>query len=341
MRIKFWGVRGSIPSSFQAVDFEWKLRRILLAAQGGSLTQTESLEAFIRDLPAPLRCPVGGATPCVEVTSGSDRVILDGGSGLRLLGQELSLSRAFDESDFYLAIETGQEFSAYDHRPPEPTTLDLTLLFSHTHWDHIQGWPFFSPAYNPENRLSLYGRDGEELAEALALQQRAPAMFPIALTDMGADISFHTIPAEGLRVGGIEIEALPLPHPGGSLAFRLRAEGRTVVYATDYEFNPVDGEPAARFREFIHEADVFISDTQYTYLEGVAREGWGHSTSFDAVDLAIGGGVRALYLFHHDPGHSDARLYDSLEKTRAYHTLMSGRGEMGIDLAVEGLTIKL
>lgn len=338
MRITFWGVRGSIPAPPQDLDYDWRLRRILALAAGRPLAESEERDAFIRSLPGHLRRPVGGNTPCVEVSAGNDRVILDGGSGLRMLGQKLGRNEPFGENDLYLALETGQKLSAYGRRPPEKSDLDLTLLFSHTHWDHIQGWPFFPPAYVPGNRLSLYGRDGGELAEALALQQRAPSMFPIALENMGAAIGFHTFPAEGLWVGGLEIDALELPHPGGSLVFRLRAEGRTVVYATDYELKPLS-ESAARFREFIRGADVLISDTQYTYLEGVAREGWGHSTSFDAMDMAIGSGVRAFFLFHHDPEHSDAKLYDSLEKTRAYHTLMSGQGEMRVDLATEGLTV--
>jgi ribonuclease BN (tRNA processing enzyme) len=114
-----------------------------------------------------------------------------------------------------------------------------------------------------------------------------------------------------------------------------------VVYATDYEFPNGDTEESERFVEFIAGADVIISDTQYTYLESVAREGWGHSSSFSAIDLALKAGVGFFLLFHHDPEHNDLKLFDNLEKTRTYHRIISDQGPMRIELAVEGLTLEI
>ncbi len=341
MEITFWGVRGSIPTPPQLADTRWKLKEILAAAKGLALADQREVDHFIHRLPPALARPVGGNTPCVEVAEGGDRIILDAGSGLRLLGLRLSHPQAFDENDLYLALEAGEDPGRYNHQPQGAEPLDLTILFSHTHWDHIQGWPFFAPAYQPGNRLSLYGTKGGDLSRALSAQQRAPALFPIALRDMGADLKIRSFPANGLRLGSLEIKALPMPHPGGSLAFRINAAGRSVVYATDYEFSPADGRGVDRFREFASGADLLISDTQYTYLESVTREGWGHTSSFGAVDLALGAGVGGLYLFHHDPGHSDRKLWENLKKTRAYYDLMSGHGAMRVELAVEGLTVEI
>jgi len=343
MRVKFWGVRGSIPSpECGARDLRWKLETVLKAAEGRFPSGPEEMEAFFGALPEHLLQPVGNNTSCVEVTHGDERIVLDAGSGLRCLGRELNPEEFdFDQLELFIPLEKGQKPTLPEIKAREREPLDLTILMSHTHWDHIQGFPFFSPAYVQGTRLRLYGRDGDQLAWAFDRQQSAPTMFPIPLSGMAADISFHTFPAEGLRVGGVQIDTLALPHPGGCQAFRLTAGGRSLVYATDYEFPDIEDDQAMRFVEFIREADVLISDTQYTYMEGVAREGWGHSTSFGAMDLALQADVRRFFLFHHDPEHSDAKLLDNLDKTRAYHQMMSDQGDMLIDLAMEGLTVDL
>jgi ribonuclease BN (tRNA processing enzyme) len=125
------------------------------------------------------------------------------------------------------------------------------------------------------------------------------------------------------------------------LAYRINCEGKSLVYGTDYEFSSVDSREAGDFVDFIKNADVFISDTQYTYLEGAAKEGWGHSTALGAIDLAVRAGVKKLYMFHHDPGHTDANLFEVLEKSRAYYQMMSGGGDMAVELSREGLTVEL
>lgn len=342
MLVKFWGVRGSIPSPNHSTDIRWKLREIMAAAGECALDGPDKMDRFISDLPYHLLHPVGDNTSCVEVSLGEDRIILDAGSGLRPLGLELSRrEHYFTEKDIYLALETGQDLADLANRGQDVGNLNLTLLLSHTHWDHIQGFPFFTPAYHAGNQLAVYGQNREQLAWALKLQQTAPALFPIPLEEMGARIDFHSFPEEGLTVGNLKVRALPLPHPGGCLAYRISSGAKTLIYATDYEFADPDSEEAALFTDFIAESDVMISDTQYTYLESVAKEGWGHSTSFSAMDLAMKAGVRGFFLFHHDPEHSDAKLLDNLDKTRAYYLMMSDRGNMRIELAVEGLSLNI
>lgn len=342
MNVKFWGVRGSIPTPAQATDDVWKLEKILAAALKGGGLDEAGLKKFMADLPPYLVQPIGGNTPCVEVTHGDDRVIVDAGSGLRRLGLDLNRGAVFSEDDLYLAIEAGHSLHEYGRRELDAAEGPrLNFLISHSHWDHIQGFPFFTPAYNPAAQITIFGQSAEHLSRAFCDQQMAPAMFPIALGDMGAQIAFNTFPPEGVQLGALHIQALAVPHPGGSLAFRISAEGRSVVYATDYEFSSIDSREAGNFVDFIKNTDLFISDTQYTYLEGAAREGWGHSTAFGAIDLAMRAGAGAFYMFHHDPGHTDAKLFENLEKTRAYHSMMSGGGRMAVELAAEGLAVEL
>lgn len=344
MNVKFWGVRGSIPSPNHTKDIRWKLKEIIAAASGltSAKPDEDELDRFISGLPYHLLHPVGGNTSCVEVTSGENRIILDGGTGLRALGLELTRQKNnLTESEFFLALEAGRDSALSAGRPEDDGGLDLTIIFSHTHWDHIQGFPFFAPAYLPGNHLALYGQNWESLSWALNLQQSAPGMFPIPLDGMGARIDMHTFPREGLVLDGFEIQTLSMPHPGGSQAFRVNSGHKSLVYATDYEFPNTSIEEARLFTDFIAGADVLISDTQYTYLESVSREGWGHSTSFSAIELAMRAGVRCLFLFHHDPEHSDAKLLDILDKTRAYYLMMSDSGNMRIELAVEGLSVDI
>ncbi|MDR1043526.1 MAG: MBL fold metallo-hydrolase [Candidatus Adiutrix sp.] len=339
MRLKFWGVRGSIPSPNNPENDRWRLKRIFEAARGRGLDSAEELDDFLSSLPRHLLASVGANTSCVELCSGRDRLILDAGSGLRNLGLTLVRRRPFTESEFYLAIDGHVDLSAYQTSLLEGGDLRLNILLSHTHWDHIQGFPFFAPALVPGNEIAFYGRNADQLARALELQQSSPAMFPLSLAAMGAKLSFHSLPPEGRAFGSLYVRALPVPHPGGCLAYRISSAGKSLAYVTDYEFADSDSPEAAEFVNFISGVDVLISDTQYTYMEIVSRAGWGHSTSFSALDLAMRAGVKSFFLFHHDPQHSDAELLDNLDKSRAYYQMMDDQGQMKIDLAVEGLSL--
>jgi phosphoribosyl 1,2-cyclic phosphodiesterase len=225
---------------------------------------------------------VGGNTSCVEVRCGDTLVILDAGTGLRALGGALG----------------GAPLRAH-------------LLLSHLHWDHIQGFPFFAPAYAPGNRLTLHAPErcapAGDVRAAFAAQMRAPH-FPVGLEAMRADLRFCAVAAGAvLRLDDVVVRAAAARHPNGCLAYRLGAGGRSVVYATDTEHDPgggLDGELAALARG----ADVLIYDAQYTAAEYPSRRGWGHSTAAEGARLAAAAGVGQLVLFHHDPAHDDAAI---------------------------------
>jgi phosphoribosyl 1,2-cyclic phosphodiesterase len=243
--------------------------------------------------PGPDTIGVGGNTSCVEVRCGSQTIILDAGTGIRRLGDKLMSEGA----------------------------VEATMLLSHLHWDHIQGIPFFVPAYVPSSRLQVVGGTNGvmSLRDALAHQMTAP-VFPVRLDELGAKMDWREVrPGERFDVGDVEVRVAKQNHPGGSYAYRLDYKGKSVVYATDTEhYACVDPALYALAKD----ADVLIYDSQYTPEEyrganaGSSKVGWGHSTYVAGVELARAAGVGQYVLFHHDPRRSDAAVEDIERKTR-------------------------
>lgn len=234
--------------------------------------------------PGPETAGVGGNTSCVEVVCGGERIILDAGTGLRKLGDRMMAEGS----------------------------LEATMLLSHQHWDHIQGIPFFVPAYIPTARLRIYGgvNGVMSLRETLEHQMTAP-VFPVRLDELGAQIDLCEVRSgHSFSVGGARVKAIKVNHPGGCFAYRIDFEGKSVVYATDTEhYACVD--PA--LRALAQGADVLIYDSQYTPEEyrgdaGRSKVGWGHSTYVAGAELARSAGVGQYVLFHHDPSRNDAKV---------------------------------
>lgn len=220
--------------------------------------------------PGPATAGIGGNTSCVEITCGSTRLNLDAGTGLRSLG---------------------------DHLLPKGP-VDAAILLTHYHWDHIQGLPFFVPAYLKSTKLQIVGK-----REALARQMTTP-YFPVELSDLGATISWQE-PALGdvFEIGEARIRMAKLNHPGGVFAYRIEHRGRVVVYATDTEhYSCVDPVLAA----LVKNADVLVYDSQYTPEEYPKKVGWGHSTYVAGCEVAKAAGIQQLVLYHHDPMRDDA-----------------------------------
>ncbi len=265
--LRFWGVRGSIAS------------------------------------PGRDTAEVGGNTSCVELTAGSTRIILDAGTGLRGLGNDL-LSRG---------------------------PVDATLLLSHLHWDHIQGLPFFTPIYLPTTRLRVVsGPCGAPARDVLRRQMTAP-VFPVEMDELASSLSFMEVrDRERFVVGEAEVSVARANHPDPVFAWRIDHRGRSVVYATDTEhYSCVD----PGLRALSRGADVLIYDAQYLPSEyagevGPSRVGWGHSTWEAATELARAAGVGQLLLFHHDPCRDDATVarIEALAQERFADTLAAREG---------------
>jgi phosphoribosyl 1,2-cyclic phosphodiesterase/ActR/RegA family two-component response regulator len=255
----------------------------------------------------------GGNTACVEVRADGQLIILDAGTGIRPLGLSLA-----------------QEFKGIP--------LSLTVLISHTHWDHIQGFPFFAAAYNPANRLRILGYEGarEGLLGALSSQMESP-YFPIGWQQLPGNISLQELRLPEFYIGPIKVETMNLNHPGICIGYRLNTSAGAIAYLPD-------NEPFQRYKyhaehkahtgtteilkfarrmdqrliDFIRGAEVLIIDAQYDATEYETRVGWGHGCVDDVVALALNANVKRLYLFHHDPTHDDAKLDSMAEWARQF-----------------------
>ena len=224
----------------------------------------------------------GGNTTCVELRIQGQIIIIDAGSGISPLGGALL-----------------DEFGA--------SPLSLTLLNTHTHWDHIQGFPFFIPAYIKNNRLRVLGRDPrpDSLKSIFEKQMDGDHCFPVPLEAMQCEMSFEHIDPDGqadLQIEDVRASSCPTNHPGGCLGYRFDTPSGSFVFLSDHETH---GQDEARIVSFIKDASILVADTQYTPEEAEKRRGWGHASSKDVVSLALKSGVGRLYMTHHDPSHSD------------------------------------
>jgi phosphoribosyl 1,2-cyclic phosphodiesterase len=245
----------------------------------------------------------GGNTSCVEIRCGDHLFICDAGSGIRELGADL-LARG-------------------------KSPISGHLLFSHAHWDHIQGFPFFGPADVPGNRFLIYGaKQGDDRFFELLSGQMKSDYFPIGFGALRAEISADHFDEGRKEIGGVLVQSFPLNHPGGCLGYAFLHESKKIVYATDNEIvmetSPPDSNGRARLRfvppalvEFVRGADLLIADGQYTDAEYKSRVGWGHTSCLTAVDCAVQAGVKQLAVFHHDPAHADSFVDEIIESCRS------------------------
>ncbi|MEY3866468.1 MAG: hypothetical protein RLZZ338_359 [Cyanobacteriota bacterium] len=252
--VQFWGVRGSIPT------------------------------------PGKDTVRYGGNTSCLEIRVGGKRLILDGGTGLRMLGEKLL--------------------------PEMP--VEAYMFFTHYHWDHIQGFPLFSPAFIPGNCFHIYGAippDGESMKKHFIERVLHPNS-PVPLRGMQADLRFYELKhGDTMMLDDIEIHTGTLNHPNSAMGYRITWRGRSMVYCSDTEHLPDRLDQSVY--ELARDADLLIYDAMYTDEEyhnpKSPKIGWGHSTWQEAVKMAQAANVKRIVIFHHDPSHSDDFL-DKVEK---------------------------
>lgn len=315
MEIRFWGVRGSIASPLTNQALEQKIQEALRISLLEKLDKASDIPVFVENLPWPVRCTAGGNTSCVHVETEKEDIILDAGTGLRLLGLDLM-----------------QKYSG----KPRP----VHILISHTHWDHISGIPFFAPAYIPGASVTFITPIKD--AEQRIRKQQSFDFFPVSLDAFGADIQFEIIePETPYQLGDCEIVAKELNHPGSCYGFRIQNNKKTIVYATDSEYKNLTADAIKPFSDFFYKADLLIYDAQYTMVENIEKEDWGHSNVFIGIDLALEAQVKNIVFTHHDPTSSDAKLWEILKKSKEYLEIYGTRKSLGLYLAYEGLSISL
>ncbi|MFN3198023.1 MAG: MBL fold metallo-hydrolase [Bradymonadia bacterium] len=257
----------------------------------------------------------GGNTPCLEIRAGGQLLIFDAGTGIRGLGAKLMR---------------------------EGGLVEAHLFFTHLHWDHIQGFPFFTPAFVPGNQLTIYGQhdDGERSVKAVLERQMVNPNFPVPLSVMRSEKTFEGLqPGDVVQLGEVTVRTAGLNHPGGCLGLRVDHKDRSLVFCTDTEHDPDASGPDEAVVGLARDADILIYDATFTEEEYLAdRRGWGHSTYEEAVRVARAAGVRRLYFFHHDPAHDDAFLDARLAEARAW---TSAERALTVDMAREGETLTL
>jgi phosphoribosyl 1,2-cyclic phosphodiesterase len=255
----------------------------------------------------------GGNTTCIEVRSGTDIIILDAGTGLRKLGQSL--------------------LNEFKKNP-----LNLTLLLSHTHWDHIQGLPFFAPIYESRCRLRILGCEGARTNLVAAITgQMESTYFPVPFSQLPSNIKIEELKDFNFAIGKVLVCAQRANHPGLCVGYRLASPDGVIAFFPDTE--PRTGGADRNMIDFVRDADVLILDSQYDSAEYKKHVGWGHGCLDDSVALALQAGVKHLYLFHHDPDHDDKKI-DALVK-HARKIVARQKSKMKVDAAREGLTIQL
>lgn len=266
--------------------------------------------------PGPETVRYGGNTTCFELRHGAARLIFDAGSGIRPLGLDV--------------VEKG------------PDTIHIFL--THFHWDHIQGFPFFAPLYDPEDSIKVIGPKQKDIdVQNLFAGQMGPIYFPVPFSFVAADMKFEHLNEGAYEIGDIRMEVMRVKHPSFVLAYRVQVGGRTICLVPD---NEIDGDMYdvgpdwdKRIVDFVGDADLLIHDSMYTDEEYAGRVGWGHSTFSQSVRLAREGGVKKLLFFHHDPTRTDDQLDTIVARVR--DDALAQGVSVELDAAAEGVDIPL
>ncbi|HUU29267.1 MAG TPA: MBL fold metallo-hydrolase [archaeon] len=317
MRVRFWGVRGSLPASMTNEKLREKLKRVIEVAVEKQIGPDTNVDAFIeRELDFWVKGTFGTNTSCIEIEGGGDSFVLcDAGTGLRDFGNNF----------------IDKHGSASGHK--------FHIFLSHPHWDHIQGFPFFMPAYMKGARITIYGGH-QDLAKAFSTQQKEP-FFPVDFSVLEADIDFvHLESGKSYEIAGMRVTVAEQNHPGASYGYRFEKDGKAVVYSTDSEPKYQNKEDLPLV-DFFRNADLLIFDSQVLFVEACTfKENWGHSSNVIGVELAKASNVKHLCMFHLEPTLGDEELEKYLEDTRWYANVAEG-GALQVSMAYDGMVIEV
>ncbi|MCK5268689.1 MAG: MBL fold metallo-hydrolase [Spirochaetes bacterium] len=316
MYLKFYGVRGSIPTPISIEEYQSKLKEILEIATPQDIQSQDSINNFLEKLPFYLSKTYGGNTACVYIKADDTHLIFDMGSGIKRLGTDLLTKEFGRNSD------------------------NLNIFVSHTHWDHIQGLPFFVPAYLEGNTINIYS-PLNNLKECLEMQQYTQ-FFPVSMEELGSNIIINKMLVhKKYKIGNCEVSSIKLNHPNSSYAFKVEYNGKKIVYATDSEFNEQSLDYYKECIEFFEGTDVLIFDSQYTSKESFEKLHWGHSSANTAIDIGLKSKAKSIAFFHHEPNYTDKKLSELYDEATNYRNVISKENIIDVFPAYDGLEINL
>lgn len=325
MILKFWGTRGSLPSSIDGKDIREKIINVLNHVQGKTFSSSSEIVKWLnKELPFWMTSTYGVSTACVElkVKESPDYIFCDAGTGIR---------------DFSVRYDTNNSYTE------GPRTFHIFL--SHLHWDHIQGFPFFTPAYKAGNKIIIHGYH-EQTEDAFRKMMSEP-FFPVPFDSLKADIQFDIRkPETEFNLGKVKVKGITQSHPGISYGYRFEYKGKVVVYSTDCEHKKEALLPEYRFHKFFKDADVLIMDGQYRLAEAATqKENWGHSSNVICVELAAIAHAKHLVIFHIEPTNTDKEIDIFKHETLEYAALHIPRSAHSypktIDIGYSGLELFL
>lgn len=293
MQIKLWGVRGSLPTPHSPETMQLRLKKAIEGFLEKGHSSSTEIDLFLSSLPDRETGGYGGNTICVEVRAGQKNLIIDAGSGIRRLGESLLQG------------------------PCGKGQGEAHIFFTHFHWDHLVGLPFFVPIFIPGNTIHFYAVQ-PELEECVRTMFRKP-FFPVPFESLGAKIEFHRLePYQTITTQEMSLTPYQLDHPDPCWGYRIEREGRVYAHCVDTEASRVSSDELGRDRGLYQNADLVLFDAQYTLLEAAEKMNWGHSAAPIGLDIALREKAKRILFTHHDPGASDEKISDAEKQTQDY-----------------------
>ncbi|MFW5830544.1 MAG: MBL fold metallo-hydrolase [Planctomycetota bacterium] len=309
MRIRLWGVRGSVATPLSNEQLRDKQRALLRSAAGVDLDDPAAIDAYLDA--SEYGGTHGGNTSCVEVAFEDAVFVLDAGTGIRALGAELM-------------------------RDGRGSAMPIHCFFTHFHWDHICGFPFFAPIYQPERQISIWS--GRSDAGRLLAGQMNDAYFPVKWDRIPARIDCVQLHPDAVQeVAGAEVRILPMLHPDKAYGYRIERGGRALCYLTDTEISKDANRLERIYADFVEGSDVVIVDAMYGFLEYHEHVNFGHSNIFNWIDFFRGSRIGELVIFHHDPLASDEDIHQLCTASQRYRELVAPEATWRISAAREGM----
>ena len=303
----------------RASEVRQKLIDALKTANGRQFQSDAAIVNFVdNELDFSMRATYGGASSCVELDGASDEyLVCDMGSGLRDFGLDTI------------------------RRSRESRVKTYNIFMSHLHWDHIMGFPFFVPAFDPDVTIRIFG--GHDTIEQALRRQQEKISFPVPFDFLKARFEFATlVPGEVSEVAGCRVELIRQHHDNDSYGYRFSCDGQSVVYSTDSEHKLEDPLSIKKFIDFFRDADLVIMDTMYSLADAVSMKAdWGHSSNVVAVDLCHRAQARRLVMFHHEPIFNDNTIRKIHLDTIRYEKLMRKESALEVLCAYDGLEVSL